>query len=271
MAAPKNSEAVLLDKSATVIFLYRLSKLKLWPDNYHKGDVDLIVRSVQKFGFNGALRIWKGDEVRGGNHAKLALEQMRAAGLEAPRGIEVDGDEWLVPGIDISHLNEAEAIAYAIADNETAKAGSDSDDKLAHLLSTIKAQNAGLLGAIGVSNERTESLLARLKATATSAEDLLNQAKVQSTQQEQSTTDGDGTTPETVDALSTSEGDRGKTPEERLETYNTTSVRQIVLYFNSTNYLGIVNDLKAIREYFEVESNTEAVEKLIEEHKRNVA
>ena len=35
-----------------------LSALKEWAGNYNEGDIGAILVSIQRFGFNGALRVW---------------------------------------------------------------------------------------------------------------------------------------------------------------------------------------------------------------------
>ena len=89
-----------------------LSELKLWPQNYHEGDVGAIIASIEKFGFNGALRV-HGDIVVAGNHALKALNILRDRGATAPVNIVVVGDEWLVPTISVDHLTKIEAEAFA--------------------------------------------------------------------------------------------------------------------------------------------------------------
>lgn len=61
-----------------------LSKLKLWEDNYRRGDVDAIARSIREFGMNGIPRVW-GETVMAGNHAVKALIAIKEAGGPLPK------------------------------------------------------------------------------------------------------------------------------------------------------------------------------------------
>lgn len=141
------------------IVLRPLSSLKRWEDNYRQGDVDAIVASITRFGFNGAFRVWKGTVIAG-NHALIALEVMRSRGDSAPVGVDDNGKDWLVPCIDISRLKKSEAEAFAIADNRTHDLGSDDEGRLAVLLARIQQSDEELMVAAGYSSEDLEALLA---------------------------------------------------------------------------------------------------------------
>ena len=62
--------------------LISIDKLECWQDNYRRGDIEAIARSIKRFGFNGVLRVRDGI-VFAGNHTLLALRSLRVAG-EAP-------------------------------------------------------------------------------------------------------------------------------------------------------------------------------------------
>lgn len=139
-----------------------LATLKRWGRNYRQGDVGAIIQSIARFGFNGALRVWRDDVVIAGNHALMALMQMKASAYQTPRGIVEHGNKWLIPCIDVSHLNEIEAEAYAIADNRTQERGDNDNEQLAALLSSIAAEDAELLRATGYDGDDVDALLAAL-------------------------------------------------------------------------------------------------------------
>src|SRR6185369_37501 len=86
--------------------LYSLTR---WERNYRVGNVESIIASIVRFGFNGALKVWEAGRVMAGNHSLIALETMRANGAKAPRGIQVFEGEWMVPCIDVTHLSRLEA------------------------------------------------------------------------------------------------------------------------------------------------------------------
>jgi hypothetical protein len=136
-----------------------LATLKRWGRNYRQGDVGAIIQSIARFGFNGALRVWRDDVVIAGNHALMALLQMKASAYQTPRGIVEHGNKWLIPCIDVSHLNEIESEAYAIADNKSQERGDNDNEQLAALLSSIAAEDAELLRATGYDGDDVDNLL----------------------------------------------------------------------------------------------------------------
>ncbi len=145
---------------------YDLATLKRWNRNYRQGDVGAIIQSIARFGFNGALRVWRDDVVIAGNHALMALLQMKASAYQTPRGIVEHDGKWLIPCVDVSHLSEIEAEAYAIADNRTQERGDNDNEQLAALLASIAAEDAALLAATGYDGDDVDNLL-RILAYAT--------------------------------------------------------------------------------------------------------
>lgn len=138
-----------------------LDELRGWERNYRRGDLDAIERSFEAFGFNGALRVRHG-VVFAGNQALATLRRMRERGKAAPRGVEVDASgRWLVPTIDIGHLSEAEATAFAIADNRTQELGETNTVALLALLDDL-ADDAALEAATGYDSEDIQALIGEL-------------------------------------------------------------------------------------------------------------
>lgn len=62
------------------------------------------------------------------------------------------------------------------------------------------------------------------------------------------------------------DGARGQTPDERLDIFMNASIKQIVLYFQAEEYADIVGRFARVRQQTGVESNTEAVVKLLEHY-----
>jgi hypothetical protein len=97
-----------------------LPQARRWDENPKRHDLDALVRSIETHGFgdppkfNATL-----DALVYGNGRTEALERMRAAGKEPPRGIGVTDDgEWAVPvvfGVDAK--SRAAAVAFAIDHN----------------------------------------------------------------------------------------------------------------------------------------------------------
>lgn len=139
-----------------------LTTLALWERNYRRGQIDAIVRSIEQFGFMGAVRVrFENDKytVYAGNHAVKALLQLFEAGSQAPIGIELDGSEWMVPCVDISHLSAAEAVAFAIADNRIQELGDNDTDRLTELLRELADYNVDLLIASGYDHSFLPSIV----------------------------------------------------------------------------------------------------------------
>lgn len=97
-----------------------------------------------------------------GNHSLIALETMQANGAKAPRGIIVQGNEWQIPCVDVSHLSALEAQAYAIADNRTQELGQTDEQRLSELLTEIRDTPEGLI-AVGYSEDDLAELLKKLR------------------------------------------------------------------------------------------------------------
>lgn len=144
-----------------LISFVSLSALTSWDANYRKGDLAAIQRSLEEFGFLGALRV-KDGVVMAGNQTLAALRSMRSDGLGPPKNVLVKKGEWHVATIDIGHLNETQAKAFAIADNRTHDLGEDCDDLLAELLTGLAKEDSGMLEASGYDGSDILSLLSSL-------------------------------------------------------------------------------------------------------------
>ncbi|RYG33941.1 hypothetical protein EON81_16895 [bacterium] len=137
------------------IVLRSIDELNLWEKNYNQGDVDAIARSIERFGFRGALSIGTDDVTMKGNHTLKALRQIKEDGKPLPKGIIAGpvGD-WYAACADISDLPYEEQVAYAIADNAIAGMATTDEEALNELLRElveIRPDLTGDLGAFGVS------------------------------------------------------------------------------------------------------------------------
>lgn len=126
----------------------RLDSLQTWDRNYRRGDIQAIKRSIQRFGFNGALRIRAG-VVMAGNHSLLALRELEAAKVKPPTGITVEKGKWLVPVISLDHLSDDEATAFAIADNRTSDLGEYDEESLKALTDELLKVDPSLIADAG--------------------------------------------------------------------------------------------------------------------------
>jgi hypothetical protein len=112
---------------------------RLWERNPNLGDVPAIKRSIQEFGFRGAIALWQDNFVMGGNHSVMALRQLRTEGWE-PWGSAITAT-WEVPYIDISDLDRKQAESLGLAFNRTARLGHDDDKILAALLADLESDD----------------------------------------------------------------------------------------------------------------------------------
>jgi hypothetical protein len=134
-----------------------LDDLQVWQENYNSGDVGAIYAGILKFGFNNAPRVWQHNQVRGGNHSILALRMVRDNHNPVPKNVlDIDG-QWYIRTVDVSHLSESEALAFAISDNRLAALASQDEDLLVKYLR--QSEDEGLLEATGYDTEDVARLL----------------------------------------------------------------------------------------------------------------
>ncbi|MDY7091579.1 MAG: hypothetical protein SX243_01260 [Acidobacteriota bacterium] len=105
-----------------------LAQAQRWDENPKLHDLDRLIRSIETHGFGDPPKF---DSTLGalvyGNGRTEALERMRQAGKQPPRGILLTEDgEWAVPvifGVDAE--SEAHARAFAIDHNNLTLLGGD--------------------------------------------------------------------------------------------------------------------------------------------------
>lgn len=155
-----------------------LASLHEWRDNYNSNDVARIARSIRRFGFNNALRVWRDEIVMAGNHTLKALRLIKSEGPKEeldhrypPHNIMVEDDEWYVPIIDVSHLDEVEARAFAIADNQLARMSVVDERLLTQYLKEINEADPGMFGATGFEKRTLNRMVAQFLEAASKAND----------------------------------------------------------------------------------------------------
>ena len=138
-----------------------LETLHAWKGNYNQGDIGRIRLSLERFGFVGALRVWREGRVIGGNHVFQALVQLEAEGATPPENVVIDpkNGAWTVLVSSAYHLTEQEAVAFAIADNRTAALASQDEGLLASYLVGIYKEDESLGLATGYDPEDLDFLL----------------------------------------------------------------------------------------------------------------
>lgn len=103
-----------------------LAQARRWDDNPKRHDLDALVRSIETHGFGDPPKYDATLEALVyGNGRTEALERMRQADKEPPRGIGVlDDGEWAVPvifGVDAE--SHAAAVAFAVDHNNLTMLG----------------------------------------------------------------------------------------------------------------------------------------------------
>lgn len=150
-----------------------LDDLKLWERNYNKGDVQQIKKSILRFGFNNALRVWRESTVMAGNHSTIALRECLADGWAATedgiklasgkllRGgaVRVENGRVQVDTVDLAHLPKSEAEAFAIADNHIASKAEPDNTLLGELFTDLKLEDMSFFDDMGYSLEQVDTLL----------------------------------------------------------------------------------------------------------------
>ncbi len=142
----------------------RLSDINLWQANYRQGDVAMIQASIQRFGYARGVSLWRDNTVIAGNHTIKALQALEAQQADVPTNVEVINGDWHIEVTDISHLDDNEATAYAIADNRTADSATNDDEQLALLLSQLQ-DTPDLLQATGWNEDDIAQMLYELNPT----------------------------------------------------------------------------------------------------------
>ena len=118
-------EAPVSDDRLTLQYI-PLAQARRWDANPKRHDLDALVRSIETHGFGDPPKL---DSTLGalvyGNGRTEALERMRQAGKEPPRGIGVtENGDWAVPvifGVDAE--SRAAAVAFAIDHNNLTMLG----------------------------------------------------------------------------------------------------------------------------------------------------
>ncbi len=105
-----------------------LTQAKRWDKNPKRHDIPALMRSIESYGFGDPPKF---DAKLGGlvygNGRTEALETMRAAGKNPPRGVALlEGGDWAVPVIfGVDAVSHAAAVAFAVDHNNLTMLGGD--------------------------------------------------------------------------------------------------------------------------------------------------
>ena len=135
-----------------------LTELKKLPRNPKEHDLGAIHGSIDVNGWHGALLVDERSGYLAAGHGRLdALMQKKLKGQPAPRGIRVQGDEWLVPVVVDHFESDQELQRYIVADNRTTELGGWDEDVLADVLSDLAQEDA--LEGSGFDTDDLDTLL----------------------------------------------------------------------------------------------------------------
>ena len=127
-----------------------LGALQKWRKNPRKNDraVPQVARSIRKYGFVAAVVVWQSRDRLVAGHTRIAaLESiLREDPTFVPRDAPGPG---LVPVRFHEFTDEAEANAYAIADNKLGEVADWDEAALAEVMAEIQAADAALLAETG--------------------------------------------------------------------------------------------------------------------------
>jgi hypothetical protein len=220
-------------QTVNTIYYEDVDSLIPWEDNYNVGDIGLIIEGIKQYGFAGAIKVWKDNQVRGGNHTLMAVRELhkqwlRGEGMATPANIKVDlENHWLVPCISIAHLNELEAIGFAIFDNRSAAKASQNDEMLFEYLQHLADQDNDLITGY---DDEDMALLQRLVSEPVTMEE--------------------------------NSGDVGQA----FDTFMNSTIKQIVLYMDAPKFISTVERLSKVMQAAGLENNTEVVLFLLDQY-----
>jgi ParB-like chromosome segregation protein Spo0J len=201
-------------------FLVDIDSLEEWPGNARRGDVEGIRSSLRRFGQVRPILVQaSSNRVIAGNHTRAA---MAAEGAERIAALRVE-------------IDDAEAEAYAIADNAHADRASWDDRALVEALERI--QDTGGLEGVGFDADDLDDLVARLNLI-----------------------------PDTDDVPF--EGGYSETAEQiadRQETTQPTAMREVVLLLTIDQAHMFSQDVRALATRYETEGTTRTVVRAVAE------
>lgn len=127
---------------------FPLGELKHWEKNPNQGDIGAVAGSIQANGWYGAVIVQKStNRIIAGNHR---VEAARQSGLTHVPVLVVDVDDEAAQRINL-------------ADNRTTRLGSDDEQMLADILTTLAMTDLGLEGT-GFDGDDLDALLEDLQA-----------------------------------------------------------------------------------------------------------
>lgn len=216
-----------------------LDKLTAHPRNYRRhpeAQISKLVSSLVRFGQGRSIVCQDGPQgylIVAGHGIVEAAKKLQYTELRA----DILPADWTSEQVD----------GYLIADNMHGQDANDDQELLVQLLQ--EQQDVGVdLASLGTDDETLRQMLASLD------EDIRESMKVnQERAYEKETLDG-------------SDRKFGTTPEQYLERYEATDIRQIVLIYDKNEYIRIMRIFDKIRKQENLETNTDVATMLLEQY-----
>lgn len=137
-----------------------ISRIKEFEQNPKKHQLEMIIKSIQEFGFTVPVIVNSENNTLLAGHGRIeALRRMRDGECEVPKGISTVKGDWVIPVIEVAvpvELHEA----YVVMDNRATEAGGWDGKKLISILE--RQAKLGLLETAGYSDDAFRKLLKSL-------------------------------------------------------------------------------------------------------------
>jgi hypothetical protein len=230
-----------------------LRELKTHPENPRRGDLKTIKDSILHNGWHGVLVVQKSTgHILVGNHRFLSAGELSAelgrAEFESKVGLPWDEDLGPMFPSHVRDVDDRTALKILLADNRAGDMALYDEEQLAKVLDMIVEDEAEALKLAGKTEEEVQEQLGlALSGTGFTSAD------------QQAIAEG-------LEVEAPKQGSKG-TPEETLEQYETTTLRQITLILDVWEYGPVIDTLTAIRERDKQETNKDAVLKLLTKDK----
>lgn len=240
-----NLRAMEKPKAPTLVLVLRpLSALlkQTWPGNPRQHSQAKIRLSILTYGFKVPLSFDVTTERLVTGHGRLAeLSLLHNEGADPPENIiPTDEGDWLIPCVqDKGFEDEEKAGGFLMMDNVTTEEAGWVKGLLAEFLKQKIEKK--VVAATGFDLETAEALVAHAEASRLTE-----------------------TPPPQEDPTQWEDADRGLLPKERLEIYQNATIKQIVLHLDNQQYLWAHRVLEEARHEFNVDTNVEAIIRLLE-------
>ncbi len=141
-----------------------LSSIVLWEGNPKAHNIELLEKSLEKFGYTQPLLVDEQSGALVAGHGRVeVLRSLRAAGRPAPDHVEDVGDDWLVPVIrGVVFDSRSDASTYIITDNNTTITGGWDDVALAALIHDLEKDDVDIRLILGFSQQEMNKVFESL-------------------------------------------------------------------------------------------------------------